>query len=52
MNMYYMKHDTPLSVMAVEMLKQINRVSDPLRGDLGRQRILKASCLVAIPGLY
>jgi hypothetical protein len=51
MNMYCMKHDTPLSVMAVEMLGQMDRVSDPLGGDLGRQRILRASCLVAVPGL-
>ncbi|KAN0067800.1 hypothetical protein V8E54_014047 [Elaphomyces granulatus] len=51
MNMYCMKHDTLLSVMAVEMLGQMDRVSDPLGGDLGRQRILRASCLVAVPGL-
>jgi hypothetical protein len=51
LNMYCMKPDTPLSVMAVEMLGQIDRVSDPLGGDLGRQRILRASCLVAVPGL-
>ena len=51
MNMYCMKHDTPLSVMAVEMLGQMDRVSDPFGGYLGRQRILRSGCLVAVPGL-
>jgi hypothetical protein len=48
---YGLKSNTPLSVLAVEMFGQRDWVSDPLGGDLGRQRILRTSCLVAVPHL-
>ena len=51
MEMYGLQSGTPLSVLAVEMLGQRDRVRDPLGGDLGRQRILRSSCLVAVPHL-
>lgn len=48
---YGLKRGTPLSIMAVELFGQRDRVWDPLGGDLGRQRILRTSCLVAVPSL-
>ena len=51
LDMYGLKRSTPLSVLAVELFKQGDGVPDPLGGDLGRQRILRTSCLVAVPGM-
>ncbi|KAH0562406.1 hypothetical protein GP486_002899 [Trichoglossum hirsutum] len=48
---YGLKLNTPLSAMAVELYDQKDHVSDPLGGDLGRQRILRSSCLVAVPSM-
>lgn len=48
---YGLERGTPLSAMAVELFGQPDRVWDPLGGDLGRQRILRTSCLVAIPSM-
>ncbi|KAH8707668.1 hypothetical protein GQ44DRAFT_763560 [Phaeosphaeriaceae sp. PMI808] len=48
---YRLKSNTGLSAMAVELYEQTDNVSDPLGGDLGRQRILRSSCLVAIPSM-
>ena len=49
--LYGLRAGTTTSVVAVEMMPQQDRVSDPLGGDLGRQRILRTSCLVAVPEL-
>ncbi|KAH8646511.1 hypothetical protein BGZ60DRAFT_535650 [Tricladium varicosporioides] len=51
LDMYGLKRNTPLSVLAVEMFNQIDHVSDPLGGDLGRQSILRSGCLVAVPSM-
>jgi hypothetical protein len=40
---------SPLSVLAVEMLPELNRASDPLGMDLGSTRILRSSRLVPVP---
>jgi hypothetical protein len=40
---------SPLSVLAVEMLPEVNRTPDPLGGDLGSTRILRSSRLVPVP---
>jgi hypothetical protein len=41
--------DAPLSVLAVELLPEHDRLPDPLGADLGRIRILRASPLVPVP---
>jgi hypothetical protein len=46
---YGLRENSPLSVLAVELYEQLDQVSDPLGGDLGRQRILRTSRLVGIP---
>lgn len=51
LDMYGLKRNTPLSALAVELFNQVDSVVDPLGGDLGRQRILRTSCLVAVPGM-
>lgn len=46
---YALRDDTPLSVLAVELLPEPNgRFVDPLGGDLGQVRILRTSPLTAI----
>ena len=40
---------SPLSVLAVELLPERNRASDPLGGDLGSTRILRTSPLTRVP---
>ncbi|HSC96624.1 MAG TPA: hypothetical protein VLC73_16805 [Burkholderiales bacterium] len=40
---------SPLSVLAVELLPEVNRAVDPLGGDLGSTRILRTSRLVPLP---
>ena len=40
---------SPLSVLAVEMLPELNRAPDPLGTDLGSTRILRSSRLVPVP---
>jgi hypothetical protein len=47
--LYGLRSGATTSVVAVEMMPQQDRVSDPLGGDIGRQRILRTSCLVAVP---
>ncbi len=39
----------PLSVLAVELAPELDRVPDPLGADLGRARILRTSPLVPVP---
>lgn len=51
MSQYGLRPNVGLSAMAVEMVRQVDYVSDPLGGDLGRQRILRTSCLVAVPAM-
>jgi hypothetical protein len=41
--------DSPLSVLAVEMLPERNRTGDPLGSDLGSTRVLRTSPLVRVP---
>ena len=41
--------DSPLSVLAVELLPELERKEDPLGADLGQVRILRTSPLVAVP---
>jgi hypothetical protein len=41
--------DNPLSVLAVELLPEAQRVADPIGSDLGRVRILRTSPLVPVP---
>jgi len=41
--------DAPLSVLAVELLPNGDRVADPLGADLGTQRILRTSALTPVP---
>jgi hypothetical protein len=43
--------DSPLSVLAVEVLPGTQRAADPLGTDLGSERILRASPLVAVPAM-
>ncbi|HEY8755591.1 MAG TPA: hypothetical protein VIN65_04475 [Candidatus Dormibacteraeota bacterium] len=43
--------DSPLSVLAVEILPGTNRAADPLGADLGSERILRASPLIAVPDM-
>ena len=43
--------DSSLSVLAVEILPGTNRAADPLGTDLGSERILRASPLVAVPDM-
>jgi hypothetical protein len=43
--------DSPLSVIVVETLGDIGNLADPMGGDLGHVRILRASPLTAIPGI-
>ncbi len=40
---------SPLSVLAVELLPEISPPNDPLSGDLGKTRILRASPLTPVP---
>lgn len=40
---------SPLSVLAVELLPEVNRAPDPLGSDLGTTRILRSSRLVPVP---
>lgn len=42
---------TPLSVLVVEVLPDSTAITDPLGGDLGQVRILRASPLVAVPAV-
>lgn len=51
MGQYGLRPEAGLSAMAAEMVGQPDFVTDPLGGDLGRQRILRTSCLVAVPGM-
>ncbi|KAF2833499.1 hypothetical protein CC86DRAFT_10768 [Ophiobolus disseminans] len=51
LGMYGLKTNTSLSAMAVELFGQQDKVTDPLGGDLGRQRILRTSCLVPVPAM-
>ena len=46
-----MPRNAPLSAMAVEATGQGDEVAMLLGGDRGRQRILRAGCLVRVPGL-
>jgi hypothetical protein len=41
--------ESPLSVLAVELLPEVNRMPDPLGNDLGTTRILRSSRLVPVP---
>lgn len=41
--------NSPLSVLAVEILPERNRTSDPLGSDLGSTRILRTSPLIRVP---
>ncbi len=43
--------DAPLSVLAVEMLPGTEPAADPLGRDLGSERILRASPLIAVPDI-
>jgi hypothetical protein len=43
--------DTPLSVMAIEMIPNFAVVSEPLSGDLGKVRIYRTSPLEPVPEL-
>lgn len=43
--------DSPLSVLAVEMLREESPPADPLGQDLGRMRILRASPLTPVPAV-
>jgi hypothetical protein len=38
-----------LSVLAVELLPEVNRAPDPLGADLGSTRMLRTSRLVPVP---
>jgi hypothetical protein len=40
---------SPLSVLAVELLPEVNRAADPLGADLGTTRVLRTSRLVPVP---
>ena len=40
---------SPLSVLAVELLPEVNRAPDPLGSDLGTTRVLRSSRLVPVP---
>jgi hypothetical protein len=40
---------SPLSVLAVELLPEVNRAPDPLGDDLGSTRVLRSSRLVSVP---
>jgi hypothetical protein len=40
---------SPLSVLAVELLPEVNRAPDPLGSDLGTTRVLRSSRLVSVP---
>jgi hypothetical protein len=42
-------HETPLSVLAVEILPNEQPAADPLGSDLGSERILRTSPLLAVP---
>jgi hypothetical protein len=46
-----MDEESPLSVLAVEVLPNEQASSDPLGADLGSERILRTSVLVAAPGI-
>lgn len=41
--------DSPLSVLAAELLPELDEVADPLGGDLGSTRVLRTSPLVRVP---
>ena len=41
--------DAPLSVLAIELLPELDRPPDPLGADLGRVRILRTSPLIPVP---
>ena len=41
--------NAPLSVLAVELLPELDRKPDPLGADLGRVRILRTSPLIPVP---
>jgi hypothetical protein len=41
--------DSPLSVLAVEILPNEQESADPLGADLGSERILRTSPLIALP---
>jgi hypothetical protein len=43
--------DSPLSVLAVEVLPEIGRRGDPLGSNLGYVRILRTSPLAAVPSI-
>jgi hypothetical protein len=43
--------NSPLSVLVAEMLPDLGNLADPLGGDLGHVRILRASPLTAVPGV-
>ena len=40
---------SPLSVLAIELLPEVNRAPDPVGSDLGSTRILRTSRLVSVP---
>lgn len=44
-------NNAPLSVLVAEMLPDLGNLADPLGGDLGHVRILRASPLTAVPGV-
>jgi hypothetical protein len=46
---YGIAKDSPLSVLAIELYKNYERVSDPLSDNLGRMRIYRTSRLVHVP---
>ena len=43
--------DAPLSVLAVELLPEVQELPDPLGADLGSQRILRTSPLIPVPAI-
>jgi len=42
-------HESSLSVLALELLPEVNKAADPLGGDLGSTRVLRTSPLVRVP---
>ena len=44
-----LRQDSPLSVLAVELLPDLERKPDPVGGDLGQVRILRTSPLTPVP---
>jgi len=45
------RNDAPISVLAVELLPEVEERPDPVGADLGSQRILRTSPLTAVPAI-